>query len=183
LLFPSVMRLTTAAIPLLLAIVASPATLVAQSRATSPPRASGPRPARYQVPAGSALLLKLRRPVDSSTAAVNDQVEAELWSPVIQDGVELIPEGSVAVGVVRGVVRASKASPAGSITLAFMTIEHAETRSRAAIATRDLVVTAPLAEPPRGRFKRRSTPLDVTIKAGASLVAVTSEPLVVWLTR
>jgi hypothetical protein len=140
------------------------------------------KPARFQVAAGTALLLSVRTPLDSATALVGDQVEAVLWSPVIQHDMELIPEGSVMLGKVRRVVRASERTPAGSLTLAFTIVEHAETRSRATLTTHDVVVTATL-EPPRGRIKRRPTPVDASIAAGSRLVATTSAPLMVWIPR
>ena len=145
-------------------------------------KTAAPKPARFQVAAGTALLLTMRTPLDSSTAMVGDQVEAVLWSPVIQQDEELIPEGSVMFGKVRQVVRATEKTPAGSLTLAFTIVEHAETRSRAPLTTHDLSVTATL-EPPRGRIRKRYTPVDASIAAGARLVATTSAPLLVWLPR
>jgi hypothetical protein len=125
----------------------------------------------------------MRTPLDSATALVDDQIEAVLWSPVIQDEIELIPEGSVAIGRVREFVRASEKTPAGSLTVTFTIVEHAETRSRAPINTQNVVFAAPLPEPQRGRFKRRPKPVDVSIGPGSRLVAVTSVPLTVWIPR
>jgi hypothetical protein len=142
-----------------------------------------PALARFQVAAGTALLLKLRTPLDSATAAVDDQVEGVLWSPVIQDGLELIPEGSVAFGRVKEVARASEKTPEGSITLTFSVVEHAATRSRATIKTKDVVIAAPRPEPQRGRFKRRPKPVDAIVTAGAAITAMTIEPLIVWIPR
>ena len=138
---------------------------------------------RYQVAAGTALLLELRTPLDSATALVDDQVEAVLWSPVIQDGLELIPQGSVAIGKVRDVVRASEKTPAGSVTLVFTIVEHAATRSKATLNTQNVLLTAPVPDAPRGRFKKRPKPVDLSMKAGTTLVAMTAQPLVVWIPR
>jgi hypothetical protein len=44
-----------------------------QARTASPANSTAPRLTEYKVPAGTALLLKLRTPLDSSTAAVDDQ--------------------------------------------------------------------------------------------------------------
>src|SRR5688500_3720079 len=91
---------------------------------------------RYQLPAASALLLKLVTPLDSGSMSVGDQVEAILWSPVIQEGVELIPEGSTVIGKVVNVARAKERTPAASIAFAFFVVEHAGTGSRATLTTR-----------------------------------------------
>lgn len=86
------------------------------------------------------------------------------------------------LGRVREIVRASEKMPAGSLALTFTIVEHAETRSRATLTTHDVVITAPL-EPPRGRIKRRPTPVNASIAAGSRLVATTSAPLMVWIPR
>lgn len=63
---------------------------------------SAPQFDRYQVAAGTALLLKVSTPQNSSTAVIDDQVEAVPWSPVVQDGIELVLAGSVVFGKVTG---------------------------------------------------------------------------------
>ena len=132
---------------------------------------------RFQVPAGTALLLTLRTPLNSEKATVLDQVEATLWSPVVQDGVELIPEGSIAFGSIVDVKRATEREPLGSIAIAFSVVEHAETKSRATVTTRRLVVEAkPL--PVKGR-RGRQKPVNATMAEGTPIVAITAEPLLV----
>jgi hypothetical protein len=153
----------------------------AQDRTASPAKSGAPRLDRYQVPAGAALLLKLRTPLDSASASVDDQVEATLWSPIIQDGVELIPVGSVAIGRVVEVVRASERTPLGAVTFAFFMVEHVDTGSRATVSTRKIMFSA--AEPGAGRGKRRPRPIDAAMAAGAAFVATTSEPLLVRIPR
>jgi hypothetical protein len=176
-------RLTATSAMLLGVIVACAGTAAAQESRRAPAKHAAPQLTRYQVAAGTALLLTMRTPLDSSTALVDDQVEAVLWSPVIQDDLELIPAGSVAIGRVREVLRASDKTPAGRLTLTFTVVEHAETRSRAMIKTQDVVITAPPSEPPRGRFKRRPKPVDASIKAGTAFAAMTTAPLVVWIPK
>jgi hypothetical protein len=158
----------------------------AAQRERSAPAAK-PVPARlesYQVPAGSALLLKLRTPIHSGSAAVDDQVEAVLWSPVIQDGVELIPVDSVVLGKVIEVVRATERKPLGAVTFAFSIIEHAETGSRAMVNTRKITIEAPLPAEPQGRRgKGKPKPVEATMKGGAPFVAMTAEPLIVRIPR
>ena len=149
----------------------------------SPPGLAGQAKVdRYQVPAGTALLLKLKTPLDSSKVSVDDQVEATLWSPVVQDGVELIPVGSVAIGKVLEVKRATERGPAGSVAFAFSIVEHAETGSRAMLTTRKVLVEAPpQGETPRGKQKPKAT--QATMSEGTAFVAMTAEPLVVRIPR
>jgi hypothetical protein len=142
--------------------------------------------ARYQVAAATALLLKLRTPLDSATMSIGEQVEATLWSPVIQDGVELVPAGSVVFGKVISVVRASKRAPIGSVTFAFSVIEHGETRSRESLSTRQVVMSAPretAVDPGLGKKKKRQQPVDAVVPAGTPFVAMTAEPLIVVVPR
>jgi hypothetical protein len=177
--------MTTAVLSLALA---SSASASGQRAQTTRPAASAKPPAarydRYQVAAGSALLLKLRTPLNSGSASVDDQVEATLWSPVIQEGVELVPAGSVVFGRVVDVVRASERQPVGALTFVFSIIEHAETGSREALGTRMVVVEAPREpEPQRGRRKGTRKPVDADMPSGAPFVAMTAEPLVVLIPR
>ena len=158
----------------------SPPSLAEQAR--GPKKAPAASIDRYQVPAGTALLLKLRTPLDSGKASVDDQVEATLWSPVIQDGVELIPAGSVAIGKVVDVKRATERGPAGSVAFAFSIVEHAETGSRAMLTTRKVLVEAPAQDDAsRGRSKPKA--VQATMLEGAPFIAMTAEPLIVRIPR
>ena len=138
--------------------------------------------AGYQVPAGTALLLKLKTPLDSGTAAVNDQVEATLWSPVIQEGVELIPAGSVAIGTIVNVQRATERAPLGSLAFVFSIIEHAETGSRAMLTTRKVLLEASRPETTE-RQKKGQKAVQASMAEGAPFVAMTAEPLIVRIPR
>ena len=159
---------------------------------TPPPQKSGPasRKApgrgfdRYQVAAGTALLVKLRTPLSSATAAVEDQVEATLWSPVVQNGVELVPEGSTVFGKVIAVRRASERTPAGALEFKFSIIEHAGTGSRETLSTRTVYLWGtPVAQTGRGRGKARPTPVDAVMAEGTAFSAMTAEPLLVRIPR
>ena len=135
----------------------------------------------YQVPAGSALLLKLRTRLDSAASAVDDQVDAVLWSPVIQDGVELIPEGSIVLGRVVEVTPATKRKPEGRIAFTFSIVEHAETGSRAMLTTRKVVFEA---QQSQVEGKKPSKELvNAVIPAGTAFVAMTAEPLLVRIPK
>jgi hypothetical protein len=154
------------------------------SRSTSPGKGPTTQFDRYQVAAGTALLVKLSTPLASATANVDDQVDAVLWSPVVQDGVELIPAGSVAMGKVVSVVRASEQTPIGSVTFQFTVIKHAGTGDIAMVTSRNLVVEAPR-EPraKRGRGRDQLKVAEAVIPAGTPLVAMTAKPLIVLIPR
>jgi hypothetical protein len=160
-----------------------PAVLAAQS-ASRParPSASAPKYDRYQVAAGTALLLKLQTALDSGMIRVGDQVDAALWSPVVQDGVELIPAGSTVFGQVTAVEKATERKPLGTFAIAFSIVEHAETGDRATMNTRPLSFEAATPVPVAGK-KMKLKPTDIMLAEGSSVVAVTSEPLVVRIPR
>lgn len=140
-------------------------------------------PERYQIAAGTALLLKLKTPVDSATAKLDQQVDATVWSPVIQNGIELIPAGSTVSGRVSAVEPASERKLLGTLTMAFNIVAHAETGHRATVTTRPIAIEAVHPIPPDGKKVKKSKlrPVDVALGEGASLVAVTTQPLVVQI--
>ena len=171
---------------LLIVLVVAPLLDAAASAAPQAQRAAKATSAsteRYQVAAGTALLVKLLTALDSSTASVGQQVDATLWSPVVQDGTELIPVGSKLFGRVVAVDPASERQLIGTLTLTFSIVEHADTGDRATMNTRPLAFEAPAPVAPVGKKKVKLRPIDVTLAEGASLVAVTSEPLVVRIPR
>ena len=146
------------------------------ARSYAPKKTTEPRLEQYRLPAGSALLLKLRTPLGSASSSVDDQVEAVLWSPVVQDGVELIPEGSVVMGKVIDVSPATHKKPLGSIVFAFSIIEHAETGSKAMLPTKRVeFVAPPMPE------KKKSAPrlIEAVLPEGMSFIAMTAEPLLI----
>jgi hypothetical protein len=165
------------------AALASPPSRAEQARGAR--KVETERADRYQVPAGTALLLKLKTPLDSGKASLDDQVEATLWSPVVQDGIELIPVGSVAIGKVVDVKRATERTPSGSVAFAFSIVEHAETGSRAMMTTRKVLVEAPPVQDDAGRGKSKPKPkaVQATMPEGAPFIARTAEPLIVRIPR
>jgi hypothetical protein len=152
-----------------------------QSRAAG--RSNAEQFDNFRIPAGTALLLTLSTPFDSATAKVDDQIEAALWSPVIQEGVELIPEGSTMSGSVTAVVRASKQTPIGSVAFRLSIVQHASTGDRAMLPTQRFVIEAPVSAADRERAPKKLKPTDATMSAGARFVAVTSEPLIVRIPK
>lgn len=137
----------------------------------------------FRIPAGTPLLLKLRTPFSSASSKVDDQVEAVLWSPVIQDGVELLPVGSVVIGKITAVVRSSKRTPLGSVSFVFSLIQHAGTKDRAAVPSQRITLEAPSPVARNGRGPGRPKPAEAAMDEGASLVAITAEPLIVRIPK
>ena len=154
-----------------------------QARPAPGPRVATPaaqgtkkRPARlrqYRLPIGTLLPVQLRTPVGSGMSAVDDQVDAKLSEDITQDGLEMIPAGSLVHGKVVDVVPASPKGERARITLAFAVVQHAVTHSRAAIRTRSVTLEAPLGDP--------KAPIDVSLGPGHPLVLTLSEPLTVFL--
>lgn len=165
-------------------LASSPAGGVHQARSAT--RAPASQTDSYQVPAGSPLMLHLRTPLDSGSNAVGDPIEAVLQSPVVQNGVELIPTGSLVFGAVSDVVRASARGPRAQVACDFAVVEHAETRSRATISTRPLVFLAP--DPPKTSGRRRIfgpkvEPPQAAVPVRQPMIAVLSAPLLVRIPR
>ena len=152
------------------------------SSADSSQKAAAPRLDKHQVPAGTAFLLTLRTPLDSATANVDDQVEATLWSPVIQDGLELIPEGALVIGKVVKVTGASKKEPVGSLTFVFSVVQHPETQSIAMVRSQPITITGTLPVTSKGK-PVRGVLADATMALDTRFVAMTAEPLRVWTPR
>ena len=91
---------------------------------------------------------------------------------------------SVLLGKVVEVVRATERKPIGAVTFAFSIVEHAETGSRAMVTTRKVTIEGtPPSEAHSGRGKGKPKPVDATMAAGASFVAMTAEPLIVRIPR
>jgi hypothetical protein len=152
------------------------------SSAETQRKKSDPELREYRLPIGTPVFVVLRTGIDSATSQVDDQVDAELSQPVVQDDVELIPEGSVVHGRVVGVVPAAGKKIRGQITVKFEVVQHAETKSRAAMPTRSLTFEAdPPARASAGR--KRDAPMNVALPAGSPLVLTLSEPLVVFIPK
>ncbi len=146
-------------------------------------RAASVRTERYQVAAGTALLVRLVNQLDSSTATVGQQVDATFWSPVVQDGIELIPVGSKLFGRVAAVNPATERQLLGTLTLTFSIVEHADTGDRATMNTRPIVFEATAPPPPATKKKVKARPVDAVLAEGTAVVAVTSEPLLVRIMK
>ena len=71
------------------------------------------------IPAGQELDVRLGTTLSSKTAKVEQRFEATTVADVTQNGMALIPAGSVVRGVVSGVDPAGRLDRAGSLTLSF----------------------------------------------------------------
>jgi hypothetical protein len=138
---------------------------------------------KFQVAAGSVMQVRLRTPVDSSTARVDDQVDAVLTGPITQEGTELIPSGSTLLGKILNVTAASVRQPLGKVEVGFYIVEHAGTGSRAAIETHTVLFHALPAEDPAQGRRNKARPVDVRSSPDQPLTVRLAEPLIVYIPR
>ena len=73
----------------------------------------------YTVPAGTSLELELQSDVSSRTNKVEDPIEARLESPILVNGIEVLPSGSRLRGEVSEVEPAGKVKGRASLTIRF----------------------------------------------------------------
>jgi len=180
---------SAAAAPLVVATapVVAGAPVVAASgikRTTSPnqARTRDLRAGEYRVAIGTVLTARLKSAIDSGTAQANDQIDAVLSDPVKQDGVELIPGGSILHGTIVKAEPATRDTPRGRVEIVFTVVQHAQTQSRAAIRTRPMMFEAET-PPEDGRGKRtpKKQPIDLVLPAGNPLLLALSDTLVVYI--
>lgn len=154
---------------------------IAPRRAGSQTKARDLRPGEYRVPIGTVVTARLRHPIDSRTARAKDQVDAVLTGSVTQDGVELIPGGSILHGTVVAAEAATKDAPRGRLEIGFNVVQHVETRSRATLRTRTLFFEAEMPAETPGRRNARRQPVDVVVSVDQVLVLTLAEPLLVYI--
>jgi hypothetical protein len=167
------------------AATGAPVVAAAGIKRTPPANQTRPRdlrPGEYRVPIGTAVTARLKSAIDSGTAQANDQIDAVLSDPVRQDDVELIPGGSILHGTVVKAEPATRDTPRGRVEIVFTVVQHAQTRSRAAIRTRPLMFEAEV-PPETGREKRtpKKQPIDLVLPAGAPLLLTLADTLVVYI--
>lgn len=155
--------------------------MFATTAAAGPAQKRQARLREYKVPIGSLLPAKLRMPIGSVSSQPNDQVDAVLVEPVVQDGVELIPAGSVVHGRVVEAVPAVKPDERGRISLAFAVVQHRDTKSRAAIETRAITIEAEPPAVPTAKKRKRQDPVNVELVAGYRVDLILSAPLRVFI--
>ena len=89
--------------------------LFAQKKKKAPPR--------YTVAANSLMRLRLNDALSSKNAKVGDQFSSTTVDPVYAKGLQVIPPGSIVTGHVTHVTRAGRKSNAGSLNVAFTSVE------------------------------------------------------------
>ena len=149
----------------------------------SAPKKQAPAMDVFQVPASTPLFAQLRTTISSAANETDDEVRATLSAAVSQDGVELVPAGSVIHGKVVGVTPASTRQRRGQISIAFYVVQHAETGSRAPIVTRVLTVDAATPDPAVVGKSAAKRPVDVQLSAGDPVTLTLAEPLIVRIPR
>lgn len=145
------------------------------------PKGRNLRPGEYRVAIGTVISARLKNSIASATARTNDQVDAVLTAPVTQDGVELIPLGSTLHGTIVDAVAATRKAPLGRLQMVFTVVQHAETRSRAAMKTLAVSFEAEAPADGAGGRGQKRQPIDVTLAAGHPILLTLSEPLVVYI--
>lgn len=89
----------------------------------------------HQVPAGTMLFIELRTPLASDSSQPQDQVRGVLKSAITIDGLELVPAGSVVLGMVTDAEAAVRKTDRAKLALRFNVLEHPQTGSRVPIRT------------------------------------------------
>jgi hypothetical protein len=114
----------------------------ATSTDSAPPQASTQAPTQPEtvnsgepgtIPVGQEMDVRLRTPLNSDTAQVEQRFETTTVVDVVQNGRVLVPAGAVVEGVVSGVDKATRTDRKGSLTLSFdrMSVSGREHRIRA----------------------------------------------------
>lgn len=80
-------------------------------------------PPKYTLAANTVLRLRLSDPLTSKKAHVGDQFRSTVVDPVYAKGFQVIPAGSIVIGHVTHVVRASRKSNAGSLNVTFTGVQ------------------------------------------------------------
>lgn len=118
------------------------------------PRADSPKPPATPVtpavelrevtfPAGTVLPLEMKSRVDSDRSHVEDQVRATLRSPLVADGVQAFPAGTVVTGHVTNAQESGKVKGRASIGFRFNQIELPGGNGHEAISTGTVSRLAP----------------------------------------
>lgn len=82
-----------------------------------------PRVPKYTVAADTIMRLRLNDSLTSKNAKVGDKFRSTVVDPVYAKGFQVIPPGSIVLGHITHVVRASRKSNAGSLNVAFTSVQ------------------------------------------------------------
>ena len=94
---------------------------VAGNQASAQKKKKGPP--KYTVAANTVMRLRIVDPLNSKNAKVGDQFRSTVVDPVYAKGFQVIPAGSIVMGHITHVVRASRKSNAGSLNVAFNAVQ------------------------------------------------------------
>ena len=106
-------------------------------------RAEAPDVRQMAIPSGTVLPLELTSAVGSDTSAIEDTVRGRLRRPVVLDGVEVLPAGTVVTGHVTAVERAGRVKGRARVAFRFTRVEVPGDAERLAIRTEPIVRLAP----------------------------------------
>ena len=102
----------------------APATAPPPAPKPAPASAPTPTPVTYTLPAGASLTASFVDSVSSAVSQVGDPVRARVVEDLVQDGVAIIPAGSMVVGAVtEAVPLTKKIGGRAKLTVAFTSIE------------------------------------------------------------
>ena len=105
-----------------------------------------PREAAYReitIPSDMAIAAQLDTPIASDSSRIEDRVEATVTSPVVIDGVEVIPTGSRLRGVVTQARQSGRVKGRALVAFRFETLSPAGHSEQLEVRTRSIVYQAP----------------------------------------
>ncbi len=143
----------------------APAAAPAQAPANQAPalrrQAPPPPPRNVTVASGTQLELSLSADLDSGVSHVGDAFTAEVLSPVVVDGREVIPAGSTVHGTVAEVVKAKRGAGNAKLVMAFdcLTLPNGYSTD----------ITATLSEKSASKKKRNAAVIGGSAAGGALL--------------
>ena len=120
-------------------------------------------PPKYTVTANTVMRLRLNDSLTSKKAKVGDQFRSTVVDPVYAKGFQVIPAGSIVIGHITHVVRASRKSNAGSLNVAFSAVQLPNERTYALNGSASAVFAA---QDGSGSSKKRN----VAFIAGGAVV-------------
>ena len=88
-------------------------------------------PPKYTLAANKTMRLRLNNRLTSKTATVGEQFRSTVVDPVYAKGFVVIPQGSIVIGHVTHVVKASRKSQGGSLNVEFTHLELPNEKSYA----------------------------------------------------
>ena len=106
---------------ILLALLTLAVVTIAGNQASAQKKKKGPP--KYTVAANTMMRLRIVDSLNSKNAKVGDQFRSTVVDPVYAKGFQVIPVGSIVMGHITHVVRASRKSNAGSLNVAFNAVQ------------------------------------------------------------